>query len=353
MLSLLIGGTTYTFSLILAAFLVGIGIGSAAASAFARDARRARLALGWCQALLALGIAWAAYMLSASLPFWPIDPSLADSPWFNFQIDFVRSLWAVLPATLLWGASFPLALAALVTEGHDPARLVGPRVRREHRRRHRRLARDEPGARGGDRQPAHAAAADPPVRPLGAGRPGTGGGTRSRGACRGAASRWSWWSIMAGCGTLMARAVPELPGLLVAYGRFTATKSNQGEVLYMGEGLSSSVAVTRLGERHPELPQRRQGAGVERPGGHAAPADARAPDDADARPPEVGARDRLRRRRDGRRGVGRPGGREGDDRRDRAARGPHRRPRISAATTTTSSATRRSRCASTMRGTSW
>jgi spermidine synthase len=52
--------------------------------------------------------------------------------------------------------------------------------------------------------------------------------------------------IMATCGTLMSRAVPELPGLLVAYGRFTATKSNQGEVLYMGEGLSSSVAVTRL-----------------------------------------------------------------------------------------------------------
>jgi spermidine synthase len=52
--------------------------------------------------------------------------------------------------------------------------------------------------------------------------------------------------IMAGCGTLMARAVPALPGLLVAYGRFTATRSGQGEVLYMGEGLSSSVAVTRL-----------------------------------------------------------------------------------------------------------
>ena len=45
----------------------------------------------------------------------------------------------------------------------------------------------------------------------------------------------------------MTRAVPEVPGLLVAYGRFTATKSNQGDVLFAGEGLSSSVAVTRLG----------------------------------------------------------------------------------------------------------
>jgi len=120
MLSLLIGGTTYTFSLILAAFLVGIGVGSAVGAAVAKDARHARLVLGWCQALLCVGMAWAAYMLSASLPFWPVDPSLADSPWFNFQIDFVRSLWVTLPATLLWGASFPLALTALVSAGHDP-----------------------------------------------------------------------------------------------------------------------------------------------------------------------------------------------------------------------------------------
>ncbi len=245
MLSLLIGGTTYAFSLILAAFLVGIGIGSAAASAFARDARRARLALGWCQALLALGIAWAAYMLAASLPFWPIDPSLADQPWFNFQIDFVRSLWAVLPATLIWGASFPLALAALARAGQDPAKLVG-----------RVYAANTVGAIIGALVTSlvlmaaigsqHTqqllillcgVSALVVLEPVADARP-TG-------------LSWSRFAvvvvvIMAGCGTLMARAVPEIPGLLVAYGRFTATKSNQGEVIYAKEGLSASVAVTRL-----------------------------------------------------------------------------------------------------------
>ena len=245
MLSLVIGGTTYAFSLILAAFLVGIALGSAVASVMARDARRARLALGWCQALLALGIAWAAYMLSASIPFWPIDPSLADTPWFNFQIDFVRSLWAVLPATLLWGASFPFALAALLEEGHDPARLVG-----------RVYAANTVGAIVGALLTSLVLVAAigsqhtqqllillcgisalVVLEPAADARP--------------AGAAWSRFAvivvlIMAGCGTLMARAVPELPGLLVAYGRFTAVKSNQGEVLYMGEGLSSSVAVTRL-----------------------------------------------------------------------------------------------------------
>ena len=108
MLSLLIGGTTYTFSLILAAFLVGLGHRQRGGRG-AREERPAapRLALGWCQALLCVGMAWAAYMLSASLPFWPIDPSLADSPWFNFQIDFVRSLWVDAAGHAALGRELP------------------------------------------------------------------------------------------------------------------------------------------------------------------------------------------------------------------------------------------------------
>ena len=44
-LSLLFGATTYTFSLILAAFLVGLGIGSSIGSAMARNVARPRVAL--------------------------------------------------------------------------------------------------------------------------------------------------------------------------------------------------------------------------------------------------------------------------------------------------------------------
>ena len=57
-----------------------------------------------------------------------MNPLLSTSPWFNFQIDMVRCLWAVLPPALLWGASFPLALAAwpLKGSGEGPgAELVG------------------------------------------------------------------------------------------------------------------------------------------------------------------------------------------------------------------------------------
>ena len=60
-----------------------------------------------------------------SLPYWPINPSLSTNPIFNFQLDLMRAIWVLLPSTLLWGASFPLALAAVALPGQDPGRLVG------------------------------------------------------------------------------------------------------------------------------------------------------------------------------------------------------------------------------------
>jgi spermidine synthase len=125
LLSLLLGGTVYTFSIILAVFLLGLWAGSSAGSFLARSLEDAGLALAACQAALALAIAWTGYTLSHSLPYWPVDPWLSLNPWFNFELDLVRTLWAVLPATLAWGASFPLALAAAGTPGQDPGKLSG------------------------------------------------------------------------------------------------------------------------------------------------------------------------------------------------------------------------------------
>jgi spermidine synthase len=123
LLSLLLGGTVYTFSAILAQFLLGLGIGSAAGSFLARTTRP-RLALGYAQLFVAGAIAWAAWALSDSLPFWPINPMISISPWFTFQLDLLRCLYVVLPAAIFWGASFPLALAAAARPGQDPGRLV-------------------------------------------------------------------------------------------------------------------------------------------------------------------------------------------------------------------------------------
>src|SRR5215470_4886322 len=125
LLSLLFGATTYTFLLILAVFLFGLGIGSSVGSAMASRVARPRVALGWCQLLLCAAMAWTSYVLSQSLPYWPINPSAVSDPWINLQVDSMRALFAVLPAAILWGVSFPLALAGVAARGQDPARLVG------------------------------------------------------------------------------------------------------------------------------------------------------------------------------------------------------------------------------------
>ena len=125
LLAMMMGATVYTFSLILAVFLVGLGIGSTAGAMLARDTARARSALGWAQLLAAFGIAWTAYMLADSLPYWPVNALISSSPWFNFQIDLVCAFWTVLPPALLWGASFPLAMAAVSSPGQDSARIAG------------------------------------------------------------------------------------------------------------------------------------------------------------------------------------------------------------------------------------
>jgi spermidine synthase len=128
LLSLMMGGTVYTFSIILAVFLIGMGIGSAAGSMMARSFSRPRVVLGFFQLSLALAVAWAAFMISKSLPYWPINPGIYTNdwgPWYIFQLDLLRATWMVLPAALLWGASFPIAIAAIASKDQDPGRMVG------------------------------------------------------------------------------------------------------------------------------------------------------------------------------------------------------------------------------------
>jgi spermidine synthase len=96
----------------------------------ARDAKQPRAVLGWIQFLLAFATAWGAFMIARELPWWPLDERLTPGPWIVFQVDLARTLFAVLPGAVLWGASFPLALAA-ASEGatadsnSDTGRIVG------------------------------------------------------------------------------------------------------------------------------------------------------------------------------------------------------------------------------------
>ena len=253
LLSLMLGASVYTFSIILAVFLIGLGVGSGAGSALSRG-RSPRAALGWSQLLLTGGIAWSAYMMARALPYWPVNPMLSPSPWITFQVDLLRSLVAVFPAAFLWGASFPLALAAVVEDGRDAGQLVG-----------RVYAANTVGAIVGSivfsvvviprLGTLHAEqlligvailASIIAFAPLLRARvpvlsTGTSGGVTIERISGGHAT-----IVVAGLlvAVLLASRVPNVPDGLIAYGRFLPTYARQPRYLYVGEGMNSSIAVS-------------------------------------------------------------------------------------------------------------
>jgi spermidine synthase len=245
-LSLIFGATTYTFSLILAVFLIGLGIGSTVGAAMAGRLARPRLALGWVQFLICAALAWASYMLTDSLPYWPVNPAISSDPWFNFQLDFVRALWVVLPGAILWGASFPLALASVASGARDPAKLVGGVY-----------AANTLGAIIGSlgaslllvvwlgsqraQQVLIVLSAISALLMLDSAAAESESG---KGRFRLAGTLLVVGAM--GVAVLLARSIHAVPGLLVAYGRYSATRVGESDVIYVGEGWNASVAVTRL-----------------------------------------------------------------------------------------------------------
>jgi len=244
-LSLLFGASTYTFSLILAVFLFGLGIGSSAGSALASRLQKPRLALGWAQVALCACMAWASYTLTQSLPYWPLNPSATQNPWINFQVDAVRALFAVLPAAILWGASFPLALAAVAARGQDPARLVGGVY-----------AANTIGAIIGSLGASLVLVAwigtqhsQQVLMVLAA----IGGALLLLGPANEQVEK-SWWPTITACAAILVvavlvRSVHVVPPVMIAYGRYANMRVNDSaQYIYVGEGVTASVAVSKLSD---------------------------------------------------------------------------------------------------------
>jgi spermidine synthase len=203
--------------------------------------RDPRAALGWAQLLVVVGLAWAAYVLTRALPYWPVNPSIAG-PWFNFQFDFFRALLTATPAAVLWGASFPLALAASASRGQDAGRLVG-----------RVYAANTVGAIVGallsslvligtvgtatTQRLMLALAAIGAIALL----------APARGAGRPALARGVAIALVA---ILFGATIGPPPPLLVGYGRYAPTYVGYDDYdfLFVGEGMNSSMAVSELSD---------------------------------------------------------------------------------------------------------
>ncbi len=164
------------------------------------------------------------------MPYWPTNPSISSDIAFNFQLDLARAFWALLPPTLLWGASFPLALAAAGAR-LDSVRLMS-----------RIYASNTVGAIVGALAATllliswigsqHAEQLLIALSALAAillmlPRP---------------AYALLALLITASC----IYTVPPVSKLLIAHGRYAATWVGKGEVVYAAEGMNSSVAVMQF-----------------------------------------------------------------------------------------------------------
>ncbi len=236
-MGLLLGATVYAFSIILAVYLAGLALGTGAASLLRNV--NPRLALGWCQMLAAAGIAWTAYALADSLPWWPINPQLASDPKFTFQLDLARTIWAILPATLFWGASFPFAFAAAFREDRSRSAIAGSIY-----------ASNTAGAIVGGLG----------VSLLAIPLLGTQNTERALILISAASGLFLLFPLMrseritrlevaAGAATgliaLFVWQVDRLPGELIAFGRRTASSAGMAKILYSAEGQNTSIAISR------------------------------------------------------------------------------------------------------------
>ena len=176
----------------------------------------------------------------------------------DFQLDLARCFWVVLPGAILWGASFPLALAAVATTEQDAARLSGgvyaantvgailgslvtsfalvPWIGSSHSEQVIIIVSALAALVA--LEPTFGKPAAQTAEPAEKGKSGSGWSLAGTGVL----------AIAMVAAGLLARSVPSLPGMLVAYGRYAATRINDSSinVIYVGEGLNATVAVTEL-----------------------------------------------------------------------------------------------------------
>ncbi|MDP6042186.1 MAG: fused MFS/spermidine synthase, partial [Candidatus Latescibacteria bacterium] len=166
----------------------------------------------------------------------------------RFQIDLLRCMVAIFPAAVLWGASFPFALAVAGAKGYDPGELVGSIY-----------AANTIGAIVGAlgcsmffvawvgtlamQQTFMVLSAVGAVLMFGrhlwqVQSVDKDGAAKTRRSDR-------WVAVVVGV-ILLAWNLPAVPPVLIAYGRTVLDWGGDADYIYVGEGMNASIAVSEL-----------------------------------------------------------------------------------------------------------
>ena len=274
LLGLMLGATVYTFSIILGVFLIGLGIGSAAGSAMARnlrttrpraalrrlpasaDARRSRGPRSWSPSRCRTGPSTRCFRPAPGTPSrstW----SAASGPSCRRPFSGARAFrWRSPPPreatrtpARLVGGIYAANTGGAILGALSFSLLLVPWI----------------GTQGAERLLIALAAVSAVAHP-GAGRRGR------RAACIGAAGLAAGAACLPAAGVAMSTGVP---GMLIAYGRRIMTSMNRSEDPVHGRRHQLLDRHLAVGGRRRPVPRQRQSRGIDRALRHAAAAHAR------------------------------------------------------------------------------
>ncbi len=298
-LALSFGATVYTFSLILAAILVGLGTGSAIGGLIQTRTRvDPRTALGRCQMLDRSRDYLGQLCLAGCHPVRSAQPVGVERSLGNVPMGFLQSACRRLAGRGVVGCE--LSARPRVARGEwrkrAPSGLQG--LRRKHTRRDCRISRNRSAPREFGRQSPRPATAHPRRRRLWRSRPDGQdsrphsiflvGGDRSGPRCSRLQPHTATWPARC-LWSPHARLAPNHPSW------------GHREDYLRGRGRQRIRGRLARRQRRPHLSRGRQSPGVHAPARHAAAAAPGAPLAPPAGTPDRGPGDRLRRRHYGRR----------------------------------------------------
>lgn len=125
-LVLVLGSSTYAYTIMLTTFLLGLTLGAWLATRFLSKVTLPLLAAGLCQLAIALAT-YGSVFLVEEMPFWYLQvyETFSPSPRGLLSLQFLLAMGLMILPTIGLGAMFPITINGLNPSGQKTARIVG------------------------------------------------------------------------------------------------------------------------------------------------------------------------------------------------------------------------------------